>query len=146
MSTDLFKAAAELTKPAGVRADEIIRREAQKAVTPGLHWWEDTDYPHGWKVLFGYSVEWDEGRANVWVHQVELDDGKHCVPIHLPQKDINAIESVIAGEVEAEAEADALALARDDGDYGDWCLEAQRDRLAMLEPDERVYDAMKEKL
>ena len=98
---------------------------------PDLQWWTDTDLPFGWKCHHGYSIDWDDGRAGVWIHKSELDDGKACVLVHLPAEDINKLESVIAEEVEAAYQDDALARQRDDGDYGDWLYEQQKDREAL---------------
>ena len=85
----------------------------------------------GWSIHCGYSVDWDDGRAGVWIHKMELDTGMHLIALALndvPPEDIQAIEKLIADEEEASARAACESLAFDKDDYGDWLHEQRKDR------------------
>jgi hypothetical protein len=94
----------------------------------------------GWVLHCGYTlVEWDDDRPVIQIVQLELNTGQHVYPLALrdiPGGELTMIEELISDEEYADAHEAAKALARDDGDYGEYCLNAQRDRLAALEPDE----------
>jgi hypothetical protein len=129
MSTDLFRAAADITRPVG----------AKKPAPADLKQYEYDDIGLGWCLHVGYSLEWDEGRADVWIHTLDLNTGQHLIPLTLtdiPGADLKGIEAVIAEQEEGDAYEATKSLARDDGEYGEYCLDAQRDRLAAKEPTE----------
>ena len=109
--------------------DDVLKWEQFEETKNGV-------YPFGWILHVGYTVEWDED-VSVWVHRAFLATGKRDIELQLNEIDVNELEAVIAeGEYEA-ARRDAEYLARDEGDRGEYALDAQRDRLAMLEPTER---------
>ena len=74
---------------------------------------------------------------SVWVHRAFIATGQRDIELQLAEIDVADLEAILAeGEYEA-ARRDAEYLARDEGDFGEYALDAQRDRLAMLEPTER---------
>lgn len=124
----LFETAAEITRPLGA-----------KKPTPDLKQFECDDIGMGWCLHCGYSVEWDDGRADVWIHTLDLNTGQHVLPLTLtdiPAADLKGIEAVIAEQEEADAYEAARHLAETRNDDGDYSLDAQRDRLAALETTE----------
>ena len=97
---------------------------------PDLKWREMDDLPYGWVIHFGYSVEWDDGRAQVWIHRALLNTGQREVELSLKemnQDDLRTEELSIAEQEESDAEAAALSLA-DNDDKGDWLYEQRKDR------------------
>jgi hypothetical protein len=124
MSTDLFRAAADITRPVG----------AKKPAPADLKQYEYDDIGLGWCIHCGYTVEWDEGRADVWIHTLDLNTGQHLIPLTLtdiPGADLKGIEAVIADVEEGEAYEAARHLAesrRDDADArGDWLRDQRID-------------------
>lgn len=106
---------------------------------PDLKQFEYDDIGLGWCIHCGYTIEWDEGRADVWIHTLDLNTGQHVLPLTLtdiPAADLKGIEAVIAEQEEADAYEAARHLAETRNDDGDYGLDAQRDKLAALEPDE----------
>lgn len=121
----LFETAAEITRPLGA-----------KKPTPDLKQFEYDDIGMGWCLHCGYSVEWDDGRADVWIHTLDLNTGQHVLPLTLtdiPGADLKGIEAVIAEQEEGDAYEAARHLAETRNDDGDYSLDAQRDRLAALD-------------
>ena len=121
-------------------AAEITRPLGAKKAADTLKQFEYSDLGLGWCIHCGYEVEHERGeRPVVQIVKLELNTGNHVFPLSLrdlPGTDLTLIEELIADEVEADAQEAAKSLARDDGEYGEYCLNAQRDRLAALEPDE----------
>ena len=125
-----------------LHAFDALEPSKAKLKADGLKQYEYSDIGLGWVIHAGYEVvEWDEGQPVIEVRTLELNTGNHIFPLALrdiPGADLTAIEQLIADEEEAAAYEAAKSLARDDGDYGEYCLNAQRDKLAALEPDEGV--------
>ena len=125
--SSLFDAAADITRPLGVKKPDPLTQ------------YEYSDIGLGWCLHVGYSVDWDEGNADVWIHTLELNTGQRVIPLALneiPADELRLIESLIADEEVSAAHDAALELYRNRNDDGDYSLDAQRDRLAALEPDE----------
>jgi hypothetical protein len=130
MPTDLFRAAADITRPLGVKKPHE---------QPALKCYDYDDIGFGFVLHCWYSHEWDEGTCAATIERIELNTGNQIIPLKLndvPGTDLVAIEALIADQEYEDAQAAAQHLARDDGEYGEYCLNAQRDRLAALEPDE----------
>jgi hypothetical protein len=111
-----------------------------KKAADTLKEYEYDDIGLGWCLHCGYEIaDWDEGQPVIQIHKLELNTGNHIYPLALrdiPPEDLTAIEGLIQDQEYTEAQAAAQHLARDDGEYGEYCLNAQRDKLAALEPDE----------
>jgi hypothetical protein len=124
--SDLFRAIGEICRPLGAKP-------------PDLKEYQYDDIGLGWCIHAQYSVEWDEGEPVVTVEVLELNTGNRLLaltPSDIPSADLIAIEGLIADEELAAAHEAALHLHRTRNDDGDYSLDAQRDRLAALEPDE----------
>jgi hypothetical protein len=136
MSTDLFNAVGDICRTAyGIKGE----KPAAKAAPADLKSYEYDDIGLGWCIHCGYTIEWDDGRADVWIHTLDLNTGQHLIPLTLtdiPGADLKGIEAVIADVEEGEAYEAARHLAESRNDDGDYSLDAQRDRLAAKEPTE----------
>ena len=124
--SSLFEAAAEITRPLG----------AAKPAPADLKSYEYDDIGLGWCIHVGYELSWDDGRADVWIHTLDLNTGQHLIPLTLtdiPGADLKGIEAVIADVEEGEAYEAARHLAEtrnDDGDYAhDRAAEKRHDRV-----------------
>lgn len=119
---------------------DIARPLGAKKAADTLKSYEYDDIGLGWCIHASYEIlEWDEGQPVIQVVKLELNTGNHIFPLALrdiPAADLTAIEGLIADQEYTDAYEAAKSLTRDDGDYGEYCLNAQRDKLAALEPDE----------
>ena len=111
MSSDLFRAAAEITRPLGVKKQKDVKQ------------FEYDDLGLGWCIHCGYTVDWDDGRADVWIHTLDLNTGQHLIPLtitDIPGADLKGIEAVIAEQEEGDAceAARHLHETRNDGYEG----------------------------
>jgi len=85
--------------------------------------------PFGWTLHLGYSIDREPGDAPaVWIHRAYLDTGVGEHELSLKDIDVNALEDDIRQIVEDQDEADAEAHAPDDGDFGEFLMNARKDR------------------
>jgi hypothetical protein len=117
----IFPALAEL----GAALEEFQAIDKPKR-HPDLEWHELDELPNGclpagWSLSVGYSVEWDDGRADVWIHEGELNTGQRVIPLARNELPAHELEAVMSEMVEEEARAAAHDLSHpgrnDDGDY-----------------------------
>lgn len=115
--SSLLDAAADITRPLGVaKSDQALK------------WHESDDYPNGWAVNVGYTVEFDDGAASVWIHRAELNTGQRVIELQLNEIDQPALEAEIAEIEEVQRAEDAHALSHPDRrDDGDWAYDRSLD-------------------
>lgn len=140
MNTPLKRnATAEALIPGLAELGDAIEQIQGATKSTDLKEFEYDDIGLGWCIHCGYTVEWDDGRAEIWILTLDLNTGQHLIPLTLtdiPGADLRGIEAVIAEQEESDAHEAALHLYRTRHDDGDYSLDAQRDKLAALEPDE----------
>ena len=100
---------------------------------PDLQWFETDDLgDKEWSLALGYSVDWDGGDCDVYIHRAELNTGQRVLELARGEIDVGKWEAIIYDEVIAARDA----AAREHGDYdysgdrGDWLYEQRKDREA----------------
>lgn len=107
------------------------QKPAQPKRDPDLTWTEYDDLGDaGWVLHLGYSVEWDDGNAEVWIHRAELNTGQRVLELSRNEIDVNKWEAVIKNDVEGAADVAAQERGYDRDDRGDWLYEQRKDREA----------------
>ena len=118
--SSLFDAAAEITRPLGVKKPDPIKQHEHDLECMG------------WVLHCGYElVEWDEDRPVIQIVQLELNTGQHVYPLALrdiPGGELTMIEELIGDEEYADAYEAAKALARDPRDDGDYAFDRANEK------------------
>ena len=118
--SDLFKVLSHALAPLDAKKRD-----------PDLTWTEYDDLGDaGWVLHLGYSVEWDDGNADVWIHRAELNTGQRVIELSRNEIDVNKWEAIIRDDVESAAAVAAQERHYDRDDRGDWLLNQQRDKEA----------------
>ena len=130
--SELFGMLTHALRPLDVMAqrDKPQVAKAEKA-DKDLRWHEIDDLgDRNWCLQVGYSVEWDDGNAEIWVFKVYLNTGQRDLELQLNEVDLRSIEAAIQIEEQARRDAEASERVYDRDDHGDWLYEQRKDREA----------------